>query len=131
SKEEILTGYLNTIYYGRGAYGVKEASLLYFNKDATDLTIAEAAMLAAIPKGPTYYSPFNDLENAYSRQKSILQMMLHENIINRPEYELAIREELQFAERQTLHHSFAPYFKRVVLQEAANILQIDEEEVLS
>lgn len=131
SKEEILTGYLNTIYYGRGAYGVKEASLLYFNKDASDLTIAEAAMLAAIPKGPTYYSPFNDLENAYSRQKSILQMMLHENIINRAEYELAIREELQFAERQTLHHSFAPYFKRVVLQEAANILQIDEEEVLS
>src|SRR5699024_2272707 len=72
SKEEILAGYLNTIYYGHGAYGIAAASDLFFNKTADELSVAEAAMLAAIPKGPTYYSPFNDEKNAFSRQKLIL-----------------------------------------------------------
>ena len=58
SKDEILEGYLNTIYYGNGAYGVQAASIYYFAKDASELTLAEASMLAGIPKGPGIYSPF-------------------------------------------------------------------------
>lgn len=57
SKEKILEGYLNTIYYGHGAYGVEAASRYYFDKKAKDLTLAEAALLAGIPKGPYSYSP--------------------------------------------------------------------------
>src|SRR5690625_5141944 len=69
SKDEILTGYLNTIYYGHGAYGIEAASKVFFNKRAKDLSIAEAAMIAGVPKGPTYYSPFNDEKNAFNRQQ--------------------------------------------------------------
>lgn len=131
SKEEILTGYFNTIYYGHGAYGIKAASFLFFDKDPSELTIAEAAMLAAIPKGPTYYSPFNDEEKAFQRQKMILKMMLTENIITNGEYENAINEKLQFAEAKTVQPSFAPFFERVVLKEAERILHVEEEEILS
>lgn len=131
SKDEILTGYLNTIYYGHGAYGIKAASQLFFDKEARELNLAEAAMLAAIPKGPTYYSPFNDEENAFNRQKMILKMMLEHKLITTKEYEDAINENLQFAERKTVHHSFAPFFERVVLKEAEKILHVDEEEILS
>src|SRR5690625_6762292 len=60
SKDEILSGYLNSIYYGHGAYGIETASHVYFGKAAKELTLAEATILAGIPKGPTYYSPFNN-----------------------------------------------------------------------
>src|SRR5690606_5175847 len=82
SKEEILEGYLNTVYYGHGAYGIEAASIHFFNKSASELTIAEAAMLAGIPKGPTYYSPLNDLERATNRQKQILSVMNEEHFIS-------------------------------------------------
>lgn len=58
TKKDILEGYLNTIYYGHGAYGIEAASRLYFGKRAKDINTAEAAMLAGIPKGPSVYSPF-------------------------------------------------------------------------
>ena len=58
NKNHILEGYLNTIYYGHGAYGIEAASRLYFDKTAKELTLAEASMLAGIPKGPSVYSPF-------------------------------------------------------------------------
>ena len=58
NKNHILEGYLNTIYYGHGAYGIEVASRLYFDKTAKELTLAEASMLAGIPKGPSVYSPF-------------------------------------------------------------------------
>src|SRR5690606_23305307 len=60
SKEEILESYLNTIYFGHGAYGIEAASSYFFDKSARDLTLAEAAMLAGIPKGPSYYSPVHN-----------------------------------------------------------------------
>ena len=67
SKKEILEGYLNTIYYGHGAYGAQAASQYYFGKDAKDLNLSEASMLAGIPKGPSNYSPLDNLEKAKSR----------------------------------------------------------------
>lgn len=76
SKREILEGYLNTVYYGHGAYGIEAASNYFFNKKANELSLAEASMLAGIPKGPTYYSPLNDEEKAKNRQMIILEKML-------------------------------------------------------
>src|SRR5699024_10566690 len=67
-KDEILEGYLNTIYYGHGAYGIANASEFYFDKPVSDLSIAESAMLAGIPKGPAHYSPINNPDNANKRQ---------------------------------------------------------------
>src|SRR5699024_767430 len=65
SKKDIVEGYLNTIYYGHGAYGVENASLYYFDKNTTNLSLAEMSLLVGIPKGPTYYSPFNDEKRAF------------------------------------------------------------------
>ena len=64
SKEQILEGYLNTIYFGRGAYGIQAASKAYFNKDAKDLTVPEAAVLAAVVNNPSLYDPRLDEDNA-------------------------------------------------------------------
>ncbi|MDY0409522.1 transglycosylase domain-containing protein [Virgibacillus soli] len=131
SKEELLEGYLNSIYYGHGAYGVEAASELYFNKHAKDLTLAESALLAGIPKGPTYYSPFNDLKRSEKRQQLILREMFQENYITKQQYEIAKNETLVFAEKeqQKQEDSFGSYFKDVVLREAAHVLDLDREAV--
>ncbi|MGC8766673.1 MAG: penicillin-binding protein 1A [Brevinematia bacterium] len=75
SKQEIMEIYLNQIYFGYGAYGVEIASQIYFGKSSKDLTIAEAALLASIPKGPHLYSPFVNIENAKKRQYVVLKRM--------------------------------------------------------
>ena len=72
SKDEILEGYLNTINYGNGVFGIENASHYYFNKSAKDLTLGEASMLAGIPKYPQEYSPINNEKSAKKRQKQIL-----------------------------------------------------------
>ena len=82
TKEEILEGYLNTIYYGYGAYGVQAASQFYFGKNASELNLAEASMLAGIPKGPGIYSPLVSLEKAEQRRKVILKAMKENGVIN-------------------------------------------------
>ena len=70
SKDEILEGYLNTINYG-GIFGIENASHYYFGKSSKDLTLAEAAILAGIPKDPSYYSPISNYKNAKRRQELI------------------------------------------------------------
>lgn len=131
TKEEILTGYLHAIYYGHGAYGIEEASQVYFDKHASELTLAESAMLAGIPKGPTYYSPFNDEEKAINRQKGILKQMLQADLITQADYYEAIEETLEFDEPHVQEESFANFFTDTVLKEASTLLHGDEQVVLS
>ncbi|WP_047983819.1 transglycosylase domain-containing protein [Ornithinibacillus californiensis] len=132
SKEEILEGYLNTVYYGHGAYGIEAASHHFFNKSADELTIAEAAMLAGIPKGPTYYSPLNDLERATNRQQQILAILQEKNVITEEEYQLASSKQLTFADpKERKQLTIGPYFQDTVLTEAANRLEVDQESVRS
>ncbi|TMN22034.1 transglycosylase domain-containing protein [Lentibacillus cibarius] len=132
SKKEILEGYLNTIYYGHGAYGAEAASRHFFDKPADNLTLAEAAILAGIPKGPAYYSPFNNLENAEQRQDVILDQMLANGYISKQERRLATREKLTFTDAQERERvPVAPYFQDAVLKEAASILNLDSEKVRS
>jgi penicillin-binding protein 1A len=82
SKSEILELYLNQIYFGQGAYGVQSASMVYFGKNVEDLTLAECAMLAGIPKSPNYYSPFNNLKAATERQSTVLDQMVKYGFID-------------------------------------------------
>lgn len=132
SKDELLEGYLNTIYYGHGAYGIEAASRYFFDKSADELTLAESAMLAAIPKGPTYYSPFNNIENATRRQKQILSVMKKQGEINEQEYFLATHEKLSYAEPSDhIEKVVAPYFQDALLLEAANKLDLDREKIRS
>lgn len=132
SKEEILEGYLNTVYYGHGAYGIEAASNHFFNKSSNELTIAEAAMLAGVPKGPTYYSPLNDMERATNRQKQILALMVEEKFITDDDYFLASRENLVFTDpKERKQLTIGPHFQDTVLREAAKKLEIDQELVRS
>jgi len=132
SKKEILEGYLNRVYYGHGAYGIEAASQYFFDKNASELTIAQAAMLAGIPKGPTYYSPYNDMERALSRQKLILLVMKRDQLISNAEYEQAINENLAFNEPHEREESdVGPYFQDMVDKEAAEHLDLDVESLRS
>ena len=132
SKKEILEGYLNTIYYGHGAYGIEAASNYFFNKSAIDLNLAEAAMLAGIPKGPSYYSPLNDKERAEKRQQQILNIMLSEDVISEHERDTALAEKLNYtAENEQKKDTYGDYFQDTVLKEAAGLLELDPELVRS
>lgn len=131
SKEEILEGYLNTIYFGHGAYGIEAASRHFFNKSADELTRAEATMLVAIPKGPTYYSPLNDPEKAKERQKHILNAMHRQQVITNEEHFLTARENLTYAKHTEKGEINGSYFQDTVLQEAGDILNTDSEQIKS
>lgn len=124
SKDEILEGYLNTVYYGHGMYGAEAASRYYFGKSASELTLAEAAMLAGIPKGPTYYSPIANIEKATNRQKLILTLMEQQGKITAEEKAHAEKEQLVYKNSEWVaSKSIAPYFLDVVWTEASEILE--------
>ena len=76
TKDEILEMYLNHIYFGHGAYGVESASRYYFGKEAKDLNIAESATLAAIPKSPNYFNPFENPKASKERQELVIDQMV-------------------------------------------------------
>lgn len=123
NKDDILTAYLNHIYYGHGAYGVEAASQYYFAKHAADLTLAEATMLVGIPKGPTYYSPFNNLENAVNRQHFILDKLLRAGIIFEADVYKAKNEQLHFADQNEHKVATGEYFIDFVWREAEDIFK--------
>src|SRR5471030_1685266 len=81
SKDKILELYLNEIYLGLGAYGVAAASLLYFDKSVHELTVAEAAYLAALPKGPNNYNPFRKRDEAIARRNYVIDRMLEDGYV--------------------------------------------------
>jgi len=95
SKDEILEGYLNTINYG-GVYGIENASYYYFNKSASDLTLAEATILAGIPKSPSNYSPILNYDKSKTRQQLVLQAMVNNEFITLEEMNEAFNTELTF-----------------------------------
>ncbi len=108
SKEQILDLYFNQIPYGSTAYGIGSASELYFDKDAKDLTLAEAALLAGITAAPTKYSPFGaHPEIAKSRQEIVLARMVEDGKITQEDADEAKSQELKFAEPQKFN---APHF---------------------
>lgn len=127
SKDEILEGYLNTIYYGNGAYGVQAASRYYFGKDAKDLSLAEASMLAGIPKGPNIYSPLASMEKAKQRQQVILYTMKENGFIDEAAAEKAKIEKLQLiGKHQNDQLGKAPYFQDAVRSALKNSLNFDD-----
>lgn len=97
TKNEILSMYLNEIPYGGVIYGVEEASEAFFGKKSSDVTLAEAAYLAALPKAPTFYSPYGKNKDKLEERKNlVLREMLRSNFITQEEYDLAIKEKISF-----------------------------------
>lgn len=94
SKEDILMMYLNTIYYGHGAYGIQAASKTYFSKNASDLTLAEAALLVGLPNAPSVYDPTVNPDYALSRRNLVLDRMLSAGNITQEERDAAAAEPI-------------------------------------
>lgn len=126
SKQDILDMYLNQIYYGHAAYGIQSAAQLFFGKDAKNLSLAESAMLAGIPKGPKYYSPFMNLENAKNRQHTVLQSMVRYHYITQQQADAAYAEPLKYKTLTGDQPSVAPYFRDYVKQMAMERLGVTE-----
>lgn len=125
SKDEILEGYLNTIDFGAGNYGIKEASKYYFNKEPKDLSLAEASIIVGIPKNPSYYNPVTNYENAKERQKNVLISMVKNKYISKDEMNEAINEPLNFyAKNDKVELSSIYYYRDAVLKELSNIKEI-------
>lgn len=119
SKEEILEMYLNEVCYGSGAFGVQAASKLYFHKPACELTLAEAALLAGLPRRPSFYSPFENPDAAKARQELVLHKMVAQGDLTTEEAETAIREKLNIAPRKNLGEARIeyPYFTTYAIRE--------------
>ena len=117
-KDEILEGYLNTINYGHGMYGIENASKYYFDKSSKDLTLAEAALLTGIPKSPSYYSPFVNFDLAKKRQVNILYMMYKNGYITESEYENSKNEELKLiGKKESNEITSVAYYQDAVMKE--------------
>src|SRR5260370_9711192 len=110
TKDKILELYLNEIYLGFSAYGVAAASLLYFDKSVHELTVAEAAYLAALPKAPTTLHPFRQRERAIERRNYVIDRMVENGYANREDGERAKKASLSVTPRPTGAHIFAPQY---------------------
>lgn len=127
SKKEILEGYLNTIYYGHGAYGIQAASQYYFAKNADELSVAEASLLTGVPKGPSIYSPFNSMEKAKNRQKIILNTMVQNGFIDKETANAANLEPLKLVGKYPhAKKEIAPYYQDAVRNALKNKLNLDD-----
>ncbi len=119
TKDRILELYLNEIYLGSGSYGVIAAALNYFNKTLDELTIGEAAYLAALPKAPNNYNPWRFPEAAVARRNWVVGRMLEDGHIARDEAEAAMAEPLTTRQRQVTETFTADYFAEEVRRELA------------
>ena len=125
SKDEILMMYLNTIYYGHGAYGIQAASKTYLSKNASELTLAEAALLIGLPNSPSYYDPTVNPDVAVDRRNKVLGNMLRIGTISQDEYDAAVAEPLALNVTETsdtgisvyAHPYFVDYVKSLLQEE--------------
>ena len=125
SKDDILEGYLNTINYGHGKYGIENASKFYFNKSASELSLAEASILVGIPKAPSNYSPIINYDAAKERQLTVLNLMVKNGVISEEEKNFAYDEELIFTKSNNNEElTSLMYYKDAVLKELETINKI-------
>jgi penicillin-binding protein 1A len=115
TKQEILEMYLNQIYFGQGAYGVQAAAQTYFGKNVEDLTVAESAMLAGIPRSPNYYSPTSNMKAAKSVQETVLEQMVKYSYLSPEEAKKAKDTPIKLTSKPE-NGQFASYFVDYVTQ---------------
>jgi penicillin-binding protein 1A len=119
TKDQILEIYLNQIYFGHGAYGVEAASNLYFGKSATQLSLAESAMLAGLIRAPEYYSPFRSMDRAKKRRNYVLSRMLDDGVISKVQAHQAEFAKIILSKRRE-RFSEAAYFSEQIRRELEN-----------
>jgi penicillin-binding protein 1A len=125
TKEQIIELYLNQVYYGSQAYGIKAASEVYFGKDLDELSLSEAALLARLPRRPSDENPYVDIAAAKNNRNTVLAIMLDEGLISRPEFDQAVKEPVKLVgtkPNQALGIKRAHYFTTWVLSELRTLL---------
>ncbi|HHU19013.1 MAG TPA: penicillin-binding protein 1A [Bacilli bacterium] len=120
-KDQLLEGYLNTIYYGHGIYGVETASQFFFNKPTTELTLAEIALLVAIPNRPNANSPIKHFETAKQQQEKVLSLLSADGLINETDAKLAKLEQFEIVGESKQDPQFG-YLASLATEEAQAIL---------
>lgn len=118
SKEFILREYLNTVYFGEGAYGIKAAAQEFFDKELSEVTLAEAALLAGLIQAPTTFNPYFNVDQSLRRRAEVLESMLDQEIISQKDYDIARTEPLTLKPRVAILDEtyIAPYFVEEVRQ---------------
>ena len=118
TKKEILEMYLNWIYLGHGAYGISAAASIYFDKPASQLTLAEGSLLIGMAKGPGYYDPYRHPERAFARRDVVLEQLLKDGKITQQEADAAHADHLRFSTTDPMSpHGIAPHFVEYVRQQ--------------
>lgn len=120
SKDEILSLYINTVYFQNGAYGIETASQVYFNQSIKDATLGEIAFLCAIPNNPSVYNPVSNYENTKKRQERILKNMLDVNKITTDEYNTALNELITLNMSKKV--DFYPDYTTYILEELTDLI---------
>jgi len=126
TKQRILELYLNQIYLGSGAYGVAAASLEYFDKSIKDLNYAEAALLAALPKAPSRYNPYRDIELAKFRRNLVLKNLFENNYINSQNYNKFINKKIILNKPEKVYLEDAQYYIEDIRKSVINSLSYDK-----
>jgi penicillin-binding protein 1A len=121
TKDEILELYLNQVYFGSGAYGVKSAAKIFFNKSVRDLSLAECALIAAMPKSPSRFSPLINKDLALKRRNIVLRQMRTTDIISAKDYNQAVAEEIRTG-KKIKKLARTPYFVEYVKKHLENVL---------
>ena len=129
NKDEILAMYLNTVYFGRGAYGVQAAAQAYFGVDAEDLTLNQSASLAAIIKAPSIYAPHISPSNNRSRRQYILSVMAENGFISQEEKQAALDESIWVLAQEAEKQLYSWYIDEA-LWESAELLGLSADEVI-
>ena len=125
SKDEILEGYLNTINFGQGNYGIESASNYYFNKHASELSLEEAIMLAGIPKNPSNFNPISNYDNAVKRAKVVADCMVNNNFLSKEEYNNLYNNTLEiYGKRDSNNLATLMYYQDAVMDELNSIKTI-------
>ncbi len=126
SKERILELYLNQIYLGSGAYGVAAASLEYFDKSIKELNFEEAALLAALPKAPSKYNPYKDIELAKFRRNLVLKNIFDNKFIDIKTYEKLVKTEIKLKKKEKIFLEDAQYYIEDVRKNIIDRLTYDK-----
>ena len=129
SKDEILEMYLNSVYLGSGVYGVSSAARTFFDKDLSELTLAEQALIAGLPQAPSVYSPFANKKAGLKRRDQVLKRMYRNKYITYEQMLKAQKEPLRLSNKPRVYsYNKAPYFIDFVLNELKNI-GFEEQEI--
>ena len=130
SKDEIMETYLNTIYFGNGAYGIADASYAYFGKVPIELDLNESCVLAGLVKSPANYSPFNDIDNAIDRRNLVLSEMLEDGKIDIETYNTEVTKDIALNPKSIKKDNSDLYYRNVI-KEAEEILDLSKNEINS